>query len=446
MHKFSRSVLCLLTLLALLAAAAPLSRGARAQDTNTGLIRGRIVLAPSTLDTAQNKVVNRSGSRQPVPYAPVTIVDAASRDVVFDRSTDADGYFETRPLRPGHTYEIRVFGHNLLPEKVNVYTLGEVEVTIEVSKIPGSNDPYPLEPPVLRILTQRRNLTDARRDGAYIAKTVNEVSLGGSSLTRSYDELAFYVPGIAAPPQTLSNSAGPGFGAGIGTAGQFSANGLRSRANNFTVDGADNNDEDIGVRRQGFLALVPQSVESIHEYQVIALLAPAQVGRNLGAQVNAVSQYGTRNVHGSLYGTFSSHLFNSADFFDSTGGNTTLPLTALVGGAERTARVDNRPHFVTNSAGRKDRFAFAQLGGTLGGPLRKSGGGARPRGRAGAPLPVKVELVDTLDKKRAFRAYGRGAEIVYVERAKSPAFDAGRDKPFAHPYYWAPFILIGNGR
>ena len=37
----------------------------------------------------------------------------------------------------------------------------------------------------------------------------------------------------------------------------FAVNGLRSRANNFTVDGSDNNDEDIGVRRQGFVALIP---------------------------------------------------------------------------------------------------------------------------------------------------------------------------------------------
>ena len=74
--------------------------------------------------------------------------------------------------------------------------------------------------------------------------------------------------------------------------GSSAVNGLRSRANNFTVDGSDNNDEDIGVRRQGFLALVPQPVESIKEYQVTTLLAPAQYGRNFGAQVNAVSKSG----------------------------------------------------------------------------------------------------------------------------------------------------------
>jgi CHAT domain-containing protein/Tfp pilus assembly protein PilF len=73
---------------------------------------------------------------------------------------------------------------------------------------------------------------------------------------------------------------------------------------------------------------------------------------------------------------------------------------------------------------------------------------APTRGRAGVPAPVKVELVDTLDgnTRRASRASGRGAEIVYVERAKAPAFNTDRDRPFAHPYYWAPFILIGNGR
>jgi CHAT domain-containing protein len=39
----------------------------------------------------------------------------------------------------------------------------------------------------------------------------------------------------------------------------------------------------------------------------------------------------------------------------------------------------------------------------------------------------------------------RGAEI-YIEKRDAPPFNADRNKPFAHPFYWAPFILIGNGR
>jgi len=348
-----------------------LPRTVSAQDPNTGRIRCRIVLAPSTLVTAGQKPIKPGDSRTPLPHVQVTLIDEGSKDGIHYR-TDADGYFETGPLQ-AKNYKLVISGNDLLSEVVTVYSLKTDELVIEVS---GSVETYgqssivtPVGQTPLRILTQNRNLTDARRDGIYIAKTANEVSLGGASLTRSFDELAFYLPGIASPPQNLSSFAGPGFGAGIGTSGQFSANGLRSRANNFTVDGADNNDEDIGVRRQGFLSLVPQPVESIHEYQVITATAPAQVGRNLGAQVNVVSQFGTSRVHGSLYSTFNSHLFNSADFFDATGGNKTIPLTALVGGRPRAVRVNGEPQSVTNSAGREDRFNFAQLGGTLSGPL-----------------------------------------------------------------------------
>lgn len=36
------------------------------------------------------------------------------------------------------------------------------------------------------------------------------------------------------------------------------------------------------------------------------------------------------------------------------------------------------------------------------------------------------------------------AGIVYIDEKDAPAFKRDESKPFAHPYYWAPFILIGN--
>src|SRR5262249_10957701 len=116
------------------------------------------------------------------------------------------------------------------------------------------------------------NTLDARRSGSFSEIEVGSLPLGGVTLTRTFYELALLLPGVAPPPQTLGSVAGPGVGAGVGSAGQFAVNGLRSRANNFTVDGSDNNDEDIGVRRQGFVALIPQPIESVKEYQAITLL------------------------------------------------------------------------------------------------------------------------------------------------------------------------------
>src|SRR2546425_13049127 len=117
-------------------------------------------------------------------------------------------------------------------------------------------------------------------------------------------------------------------GTGVGSAEQFAVNWLRSSSNNFTVDGSDNNNEDIGVRRQGFVALVPQPIESVQEYQIITLLAPAQFGRNIGGQVNAVSKSGGNETHATLYGTFNSSQLNARNFFDTTSGNVTTALRA----------------------------------------------------------------------------------------------------------------------
>ena len=98
---------------------------------------------------------------------------------------------------------------------------------------------------------------------------------------RSVDEFALLAPGVAPPPYT-PGVRGPGVGFGIGTAGQFSVNGMRARSNNFSVDGSDNNDADVGVRRQGFVALVPQSLESIRAFEISTLLWDAELGHNFG--------------------------------------------------------------------------------------------------------------------------------------------------------------------
>src|SRR5882724_9297729 len=177
-------------------------------------------------------------------------------------------------------------------------------------------------------IRQDISTSDARRGGTYTQKEVSTLPLGATTLTRTFDELGLLLPGVALPPRTLGSVAGPGVGPGVGSAGQFSVNGMRSRSNNFTVDGSDNNDEDIGVRRQGFLALVPQPIESIREFQMITLLAPAQFGRNVGGQVNAISKSGGNDTHGTVYGFLNASQLNARNFFDTASGNASSPLFA----------------------------------------------------------------------------------------------------------------------
>jgi hypothetical protein len=132
---------------------------------------------------------------------------------------------------------------------------------------------------------------------------------------RSFDQLALLSPGVFRVP--FSSGVGPAVGLGVGTLGQFSVNGSRGRSNNFTVDGSDNNDADVGVRRQGFVSLVPQSSESLEEFQVVTAGFPAESGRNSGAQVNAVSRSGGGGVHGNVVGVLTNGRLRAGDFFET---------------------------------------------------------------------------------------------------------------------------------
>jgi hypothetical protein len=159
--------------------------------------------------------------------------------------------------------------------------------------------------------------TSASRGGNFGEGELMTLPLPG---VRSFDDLAFLLPGVAPPPLAIGRSVGPGIGPGVGTSGQFAVNGIRSRSNNFTIDGSDNNDQDIGVRRQGFTSLIPQSIESTAGLRVTTLLAEPQYARNMGAQVNAVSRYGGDNFHGTVYGFLTGKQLRARDRFDFIGG------------------------------------------------------------------------------------------------------------------------------
>lgn len=166
---------------------------------------------------------------------------------------------------------------------------------------------------------------------------------------RTFDQLSLLSPGVFRVPFTRGT--GPAVGLGVGSAGQFSVNGFRGRSNNFTVDGSDNNDEDIGMRRQGFVALTPQTLESVEDFQVQTAGFLGEFGRNAGSMVNAVSRSGTNQIHGSVYGFFNDDAWNARNFFDH-------PFSDPV----------NPQHHSGGSFAGKD-FRQNQVGGAVGGAL-----------------------------------------------------------------------------
>ena len=185
--------------------------------------------------------------------------------------------------------------------------------------------------------------------------------------TRSFDQFALLAPGVLPPPETFGKF-GPGVSTGVGTAGQFSVNGLRSRENNFTIDGSDNNDEDIGTRRQGFIMTVPQPVESVHELQVITALGDTRFGRNIAGQINVLTKTGgTGRFHGTFYSYIADNRLNARDPFDQSNATSSFALRRSADGAP--VLFDGGPLVRQSQTGGEDRSTRLQLGLAVGGQL-----------------------------------------------------------------------------
>lgn len=349
-----------------------------------GTLISLFCVAPALAQTQTTGAIQGSvyeiGTNLPIGSAFVIVTHEAKG---YERSTltGPDGIYFMANLESGY-YTITA-SHNDYEFDVSSTTNGfAVRITKTGLVVPPPiglrrrGTPPPPPPPVLISATdtdsrdeQLVNTVNAARGGNFDRRQLSALPLGGF---RSFDDLALLLPGVVPPPQPIGESLGPGIGPGVGTSGQFVVNGLPSRSNNFTMDGSDNNDEDVGVRRQGFTTLVPQSVESLQEFQVATLLPEPQYGRNLGAQVNAVSRAGTKQFHGTLYGFLTDHRLNARNTFDLVGGPSSYPITAN-GRPVMLERLNLREQLApANPVGEENPFTRAQYGFVVGGSLPRT--------------------------------------------------------------------------
>jgi len=293
-----------------------------------------LALAPLQVASAQatgtlvGQVFDEAG--QPLAGVKVTITNIDSGNSVAVQ-TDGTGWYRRPFLFPG-SYRITAskqgFTDNGIDASVPLSSTTEIKppaITIHPATTAPTTQPTPpptnqQQPaPVKEINSSLLvNRIDPMRGGNFTGSLLWTLPLGGGNTVRSFDELAFLLPGVAPSPYT-PGVRGPGVGFGIGTAGQFSVNGMRARSNNFNVDGSDDNDPDVGVRRQGFVALVPQTPESVQAFQIATLLWNAEFGRNFGSQVNAVSKGGGNAYHGQLYEFFTDSRLNARNTFSTAG-------------------------------------------------------------------------------------------------------------------------------
>jgi hypothetical protein len=160
--------------------------------------------------------------------------------------------------------------------------------------------------------------------GAVTPEEIDRLPLNG----RNYLDLALLVPGVSrtntgSVQRFAETSAVPGTG--------VSVSGQRNLNNSFVVDGVSANDDAAG------LAGTFYGEEVVREFQVVTSGGVAEFGRASGGVINIVTQSGTNELRGRLYGFL------------------------------RNRRLDARNPL----AARRDPLTQAQYGATLGGPLKR---------------------------------------------------------------------------
>ena len=113
-----------------------------------------------------------------------------------------------------------------------------------------------------------------------------------------------------------------------------SVNGQSGTANNYMVDGMDDNERFIGT------LIIKPTIESMAEMRVESNAYSAEIGRVSGGVMNVITKSGTNNFHGSLFEFFRNEKLDAANFFAT--------------------------------AGQKPPYKQNQYGGSIGGPIVKN--------------------------------------------------------------------------
>ena len=146
-------------------------------------------------------------------------------------------------------------------------------------------------------------------DNGQISGTIGTLEISSLPIsTLNPYQLALTLPGV----MSITQGAG-GFINGV----NFNVGGGRPRANNFLIEGQDNND--AGIQGQG---LQPGNDEAVKEVTIIENAYTAEYGHGAGSVSNLVYKSGTNQFHGSVFERLNNSSLDTWDIADKRNGAT----------------------------------------------------------------------------------------------------------------------------
>ena len=252
------------------------------------LVTGGAVHAQTTDAMVTGRVLDVANKA--VPGADI-VVSNIENGVRYAGKTDRDGLYVVPDIHPGiYRIEVSKPGYRTLlkPDVVlhveSVIALNFVlsfGSTAESITLPGGASPTSTYAGSIGTVVDGRQITELPLNG----RNFTQLALLTPGTTRgAYGDIASGVNN-AAETHRYSESGGAA----------LSVSGMRPQANNFLLDGIDNNESLVNT-----ITFFPPA-EAIQEFRVSTSVAPAEFGRSGGAIVQTSIRSGTNTLHGSIF-------------------------------------------------------------------------------------------------------------------------------------------------
>ncbi len=217
---------------------------------------------------------------------------SVERGIAYPATTNAEGYYNLPNLLVGD-YNVRV-------ENAGFQTATQSNITLQMNQVAKLD--FQLQVGNVQTLVEVTSAapvlqTEQTLLGQVIdSRTDTTLPLA----TRNYVQLTLLAPGTVHPdPSTFET------GLTTGGSGRPYVNGNREQADNFILDGMDNNQ--VSDNLVGYAP----SVDAIQEFNEITQNGPAEFGNFMGAIVSTSIKSGTNEYHGAAFEFFRNNVLNS---------------------------------------------------------------------------------------------------------------------------------------
>jgi Carboxypeptidase regulatory-like domain len=253
------------------------------------------------VDTGTIQGTVRDATGAVLPGANVTLINV-DMGVSFQTKTNDVGIYQFPSVRIG-SYTMVAEASGFAPATRDGITLSIQQRYLADFSLKPSNiaETITVTSDAATLQTQEASL-----GGVVQSKAINDLPLNG----RNYTFLAQLSPGVVQSQQDTR---------GMGGNGSFSANGQNSFANNYLLDGVDNNSNLVDfVNGAGYV--YRPSVDALQEFRVQTSSYSAELGRASGAVLNASLKSGGEQYRGSLFEFHRNSALDAINFFDEYQG------------------------------------------------------------------------------------------------------------------------------